>query len=343
MSDSLTVAAVAQVVGVAPSTLRTWARRYGLEPSGHRSGLHRRYAESDVARLQFMRMLTQTGLSSKQAAARALDATEEQLVSATLAHPLHDASSSTAGGSARPLAAGAEDPALTVIPLRPGVDRVPLAGAPGLPRPTYPPRPRPGGEVSAAVGTLVRTIGNGDAQGSTALLRLAVRDIGAARTWDEHVLAARTVLWGLPDSQRPRALGLLDHAVGAAVGELRNRRAPRNPVPVHLACLPGHLDHAALRLLEAALCERSIESRSLPTEATVAAAVGTFSALGSGVLAVFVAEGPLPSQLAPRVRQAVVGVDQVYWGEGWVHWPGQEATLTDVVRAVESRAVPGEG
>ena len=37
-SSTLTVAAVARRLGVAPATLRTWARRYGLGPSDHPPG-----------------------------------------------------------------------------------------------------------------------------------------------------------------------------------------------------------------------------------------------------------------------------------------------------------------
>lgn len=64
----LTVAAVARRLGVAPATLRTWARRYGLGPSGHESGTHRRYTELDLARLQAMRRLTLAGMPAADAA-----------------------------------------------------------------------------------------------------------------------------------------------------------------------------------------------------------------------------------------------------------------------------------
>ena len=47
----LSVAAVARRLGVAPATLRTWDRRYGLGPSDHTVGRHRKYGPRDVARL----------------------------------------------------------------------------------------------------------------------------------------------------------------------------------------------------------------------------------------------------------------------------------------------------
>ncbi|TKR22774.1 MerR family transcriptional regulator, partial [Cellulomonas hominis] len=64
----LTVAAVASRLGVAPATLRTWDRRYGLGPSEHTAGAHRRYSASDLARLVTMRSLTLDGVPPADAA-----------------------------------------------------------------------------------------------------------------------------------------------------------------------------------------------------------------------------------------------------------------------------------
>src|SRR5689334_22107086 len=69
---TLTVAAVARRLGVAPPTLRTWDRRYGLGPSAHTAGAHRRYSPSDVARLMVMRRLTLQGVPPADAARYAL-------------------------------------------------------------------------------------------------------------------------------------------------------------------------------------------------------------------------------------------------------------------------------
>ncbi|MBC7290208.1 MAG: MerR family transcriptional regulator [Actinotalea sp.] len=69
---SLTVAAVARRLGVAPATLRTWDRRYGLGPSEHLAGAHRRYSSADVARLLVMRRLTLEGVAPSEAARAAL-------------------------------------------------------------------------------------------------------------------------------------------------------------------------------------------------------------------------------------------------------------------------------
>ena len=69
----LSVAAVARRLGVAPATLRTWDRRYGLGPSGHTTGRHRKYGPRDVARLELMQRALLRGASSAEAARFALD------------------------------------------------------------------------------------------------------------------------------------------------------------------------------------------------------------------------------------------------------------------------------
>lgn len=73
MEDRLTVAAVARRLGVAPATLRTWDRRYGLGPTGHQEGHHRRYRPHDVARLTVMRRLIASGVSAADAAVQATE------------------------------------------------------------------------------------------------------------------------------------------------------------------------------------------------------------------------------------------------------------------------------
>lgn len=71
---SLGVAAVARRLGVAPATLRTWDRRYGLGPSDHADGAHRRYTPTDLARLEHMQRLIRAGVGAREAAAEALTA-----------------------------------------------------------------------------------------------------------------------------------------------------------------------------------------------------------------------------------------------------------------------------
>jgi DNA-binding transcriptional MerR regulator len=71
--ELLTVAAVARRIGVAPATLRTWDRRYGLGPSAHEAGEHRRYCRQDLAILTTMRKLITAGVAPADAAQQAKD------------------------------------------------------------------------------------------------------------------------------------------------------------------------------------------------------------------------------------------------------------------------------
>jgi methanogenic corrinoid protein MtbC1 len=68
----LSVAAVARKLGIAPATLRTWDRRYGIGPAHHTPGEHRRYSVDDVARLELMRDALLHGATPAAAARYAL-------------------------------------------------------------------------------------------------------------------------------------------------------------------------------------------------------------------------------------------------------------------------------
>ena len=69
--DLLSVSAVARRLGVAPATLRTWARRYGIGPNEHSAGSHRKYCPSDLAKLTVMRRLISSGVAPADAAEQA--------------------------------------------------------------------------------------------------------------------------------------------------------------------------------------------------------------------------------------------------------------------------------
>ncbi len=74
---TLPVAAVAGRLGIAPATLRTWDRRYGVGPTEHTIGRHRRYAPSDIARLELMQRALLKGAAPAEAAEYALRATAD--------------------------------------------------------------------------------------------------------------------------------------------------------------------------------------------------------------------------------------------------------------------------
>jgi MerR family transcriptional regulator, light-induced transcriptional regulator len=65
---ALRAGVLARRLGVAATTLRTWHQRYGLGPSRHESGQHRRYTEHDIAVLTEMARLTAHGVPAGEAA-----------------------------------------------------------------------------------------------------------------------------------------------------------------------------------------------------------------------------------------------------------------------------------
>ncbi|MGW6786015.1 MerR family transcriptional regulator [Streptomyces sp. NPDC054987] len=75
MTDSahgLTTGAVARSLGVSPTTLRSWDRRYGIGPAAREDGRHRRWAPGDLAVLHEMCRLTSSGIPPAEAARAAL-------------------------------------------------------------------------------------------------------------------------------------------------------------------------------------------------------------------------------------------------------------------------------
>lgn len=66
-----TIKQAAEIVGVSPSTLRAWERRYGLAPGGRSDAGYRLYDESAMRALGLMAALLAEGLSANAAAAEA--------------------------------------------------------------------------------------------------------------------------------------------------------------------------------------------------------------------------------------------------------------------------------
>jgi DNA-binding transcriptional MerR regulator len=100
--DALSAGAVARRLGVAVTTLRTWHQRYGLGPSRHVPGQHRRYTAQDLNRLEVMLRLTSQGVAPAEAAAWALSANQ----TATTAHGRDGGGQAIPLGQATPAARG---------------------------------------------------------------------------------------------------------------------------------------------------------------------------------------------------------------------------------------------
>ncbi|MFE5767201.1 MerR family transcriptional regulator [Streptomyces sp. NPDC056485] len=68
----MSTGAVARRLGVSPTTLRSWERRYAIGPARRETGRHRRWTAQDIARLELMCRLTADGVPPAEAARAAL-------------------------------------------------------------------------------------------------------------------------------------------------------------------------------------------------------------------------------------------------------------------------------
>jgi MerR family transcriptional regulator, light-induced transcriptional regulator len=285
----LTVAAVARRLGVAPATLRTWDRRYGLGPSEHQSGAHRRYTASDLVRLETMRRLVLDGVVPAEAAQLALARPVEPEAAPA---PAPVESSAGAGGSTGPELLGSGGPTGSrsvdtggpdgprlvdeLAPVRTRAD-TPAPGeddSEGASEPE-PARRRggPGGRVLALPGAdgVVRGIGRAamalDAPALTAQVRSCLQQRGVLATWDDvlrPVLVAVGARWAAT-GDGVEVEHLLSDCLAVA---LRERAAAVVPAagrgrPVLAACAPGELHALPLHALGAGLAERGIAVRTL--------------------------------------------------------------------------------
>ncbi|MFD4371899.1 MerR family transcriptional regulator [Streptomyces sp. NPDC058486] len=64
----ITTGALARRLGVSPTTVRSWDRRYGIGPAVRQGGRHRRWTPGDVAVLEEMCRLTAAGIPPAEAA-----------------------------------------------------------------------------------------------------------------------------------------------------------------------------------------------------------------------------------------------------------------------------------
>jgi MerR family transcriptional regulator, light-induced transcriptional regulator len=317
----LTVAAVARRLGVAPTTLRTWDRRYGLGPSTHEAGTHRRYGATDLARLQTMRRLTLEGVPAAEAARLAM-----------------------AGGQGDP---GSEPGTggRAVAFRRPG-PRPATTRTGGGPAPVVE-LGRPGDRVRA----VLRAAEALDGPTITSTVRDSLDRRGAVPTWD-GLVAPVLVELGARWERTGRGVDVEHLASEAVLGALRSYQhrlgqpAHASP-PVLLACAEEEQHSLPLHALAASLAERRVATRVLggrvPQDALAAAIRRT------GPTAVFL-WSTMPSTGDPRALSALPAVRPaplvVLGGPGWAveSLPlglAGLAVVDELAAAVEALAVVG--
>lgn len=305
-APALTVAAVARRLGVAPGTLRTWDRRYGLGPSDRRSGAHRRYGPEDLNRLEVMRRLTFDGVAPGEAARVAL----------ATPYPPQPAGTPTGPGPG-PRPDGSEDPQPT------GGGRVPttrsLAGAATA-------------LDAATVTDLVRRSVERRGVVPTWDTLVVPVLVAAGRRWEA---TGRGV-----DVEH-----LLSECVLAAFHAVTTRlREPRNRRPVLLASAAEEQHALPLHALAAALAERQVGVRILGARVPTEALADAVRRTGPAVVFVWsqlAATGDVGQlDVLPRQRPAPL---LVTGGPGWGRSVPPPAVhvedLTDAVTLISGAAV----
>ncbi|WP_329406640.1 cobalamin B12-binding domain-containing protein [Streptomyces sp. NBC_00704] len=241
----LTTGALAHRLGVAPTTLRSWDRRYGIGPAVRADGRHRRWRPGDVAVLEAMCRLTSSGVPPADAARAAKEAVQR-----TSAEP---AGAAVAGA----------DPAGE------------WASAPDVPGPD-------GGDVRQECRGLARAAVRLDAPAVGEMLEAAVRRHGLAVAWQEVMVPTLHAVgrkWASSGDRYVEVEHLLSWQVSTALRRAPHAVVPGGPEgapgPVLLACVPGEQHSLPLEALHAGLLQLGVPARmfgaAVPVEALTAA------------------------------------------------------------------------
>lgn len=309
----LGVAAAARRLGVAPATLRTWDRRYGMGPSEHATGHHRRYSAEDIQRLELMQHALVRGASVADAARYARAAPLSRTTAVSPVRALAD-----------PGAGGGED--------GDGEEGDPTATVPDSSGDIADAAVRAGGRVLrlAGAGSSARGLGRATLALDTATIRLlleeSVSTVGLQRTWDDvarPVLSAIGARWAATSAGIEMEHLLSECVIGVLGAHAATVRTVGDARPVLLAGMPGEQHTLPMVVLAASLADRGVACRSvgsnLPAESLVAAirrmapaAVVLWSQLGATADTDVLRSLP---RTRPRYRLFVAG-------PGWV-----EATL----------------
>lgn len=244
----VTTGALARRLGVSPTTLRSWDRRYGVGPAVRSDGQHRRWTPQDVAMLEEMCRLTSAGVPPAEAARTARKGLERVPSESGLS-----VSGLSVGNGARP-----------------GRRRSQAAGA------------LPLGDVRQECRGLARAAVRLDAPAIDDQLSSLVDRHGLVVAWDEVMVPTLHAVgrkWESSGDRYVEVEHLLSWHISRALHRATEPAGPdasaTGPGPVLLACVPGEQHCLPLQALHAGLAERGLPTRmfgaAVPTEALTAA------------------------------------------------------------------------
>ncbi|QKW46701.1 MerR family transcriptional regulator [Streptomyces microflavus] len=244
----LTTGAVARLLGVAPTTLRSWDRRYGIGPASREGGRHRRWTSADIGLLECMCGLTNAGMPPAEAARAALAAASRDAPG----WPDEPASRSRTPSSRTPAASSLTSEA--------------SSHAPGA---------LPVGRARRECRGLARAAVRLDAQAMDELLDAAIDKYGLLAAWESVIMPTLHAVgrkWEGGGERYIEVEHLLSWHVSSALRRAAARRAPTAGSGVSLlACTPGESHTLALEALAAGLAGQGLPVRmfgaALPVEA----------------------------------------------------------------------------
>ena len=303
-APTLTVAAVARRLGVAPATLRTWARRYGLGPSAHTAGAHRRYSAEDLGRLVVMRRLTHEGVSPADAARMALSGAAA------------DVSPARTGRVIDLVPAGASERSPDHELGRSGGGRV-------LPLP----------DATPAVRGLARAAMALDAGALTESFQRYMSRLGVVGAWERLMVP---LLRGVGERWATTGEGvevehlLSESILGVLHAQAARGREARRTAPVLLACLDNEQHGLPLHVVAAALAERGVDVRMLGTRTPMSALEAAVRRCGPAVVIVWATVPGLSVDALSRLRQIRPSPLVLAGGPGWPAGAGDAALSRQV-------------
>ncbi|MFJ4616858.1 MerR family transcriptional regulator [Streptomyces sp. NPDC088812] len=337
----VTTGFLARRVGVSPTTLRSWDRRYGLGPAVRVDGRHRRWSPEDVAMVQEMCRLTASGVRPAEAARAAKERARGR---GTAALATVDGQAAR-GPGARPAPPPAPDAGR-------GPDPELDAGSPsGLPL----------GGVRQECRGLARAAVRLDASAVQEQLAAAVRTHGLVTAWEEVMVPTLRAVgrkWESSGDRYVEVEHLLSWHISATLRHLYVSWARQNhrpgTSPVLLACLPGEQHTLPLEALGAALAELGVPALMLGGAVPAEAVIATVRRVGPAAVALWsqsrsTASLPLAQHVAASrwgVRGARTQSLVLLCGPGWSRRSGgpgllRPPGLRDAVRALTSRDAPG--